>query len=102
MNFTKASIVGLATGFAAGVAISMIRVPRPGFLINAEKQERLSKKEAAALLNDAYEDLEMLFDLFLAPEKDPVGWLQSVRMKAMVDPRWAELLVMYERNKNRN
>lgn len=92
MSFTKSSIAGFATGFVVAVVVGRIRVPRPAFLISADKKERLSKKEAAARLNDANEDRELLFGLiFIDPEKDNHDLIQTIRLKAMLDPRWEKV-----------
>ena len=101
MSFTKASITGFVTGFAVAVVVGRIRVPRPGFLISADKKERLNKKEAAARLNDANEDRELLFDLiFIDPEKDNHDLIQTVRLKAVFDPRWEKVVTVFTTTSN--
>lgn len=91
-NFTQAGVIGFACGFTVAVASGFIKVRRPGFLISADKKETLSKKEAAARLNDVYEDRELLFEYILGNHADFPALLQDIRLKALIDPRWGELL----------
>lgn len=96
MSFTKASILGFVTGAVVAVVVGSIRVPRPGFLITADKKKHLDRKEAAARLNDANEDRELLFGLiFIDPEADNRGLLQAIRLKAVLDPRWEKVVATF-------
>lgn len=92
MTFTKASILGFSAGFVAAIVVGRIRVPRPAFLISVDKKEHLSKKEAAAKINDALEDRELLFEILLAPETAPAELFERVKLKALIDPQWAQLV----------
>jgi hypothetical protein len=95
--FTKAAVLGFSVGFVASVIVSCIRVPRPAFLISADRRERLSRKEAAAKINDVMEDREILFEILLTPEKVSAGLLEEIRLKAMIDPQWMQLLTIFDK-----
>lgn len=92
MKFTKAAIWGFSTGFVAAMVVAKIKVPTPGFLISLDKKEHLSKKEAAAKINDALEDRDLLFEIFLEPEKAAKTLLETMELKALTEPQWTQLL----------
>jgi hypothetical protein len=60
MSFSKGALAGFATGLAIAVVFAQVRVPRPAFLITADKKERLNKKEAPAALLEI--QIPSLFD----------------------------------------
>ena len=101
MGFAKSSVLGFTVGFVAAIGVSLIKIDRPAFLINAKTRERLSKKEAAALLNDAYEDRDILFSLILIEEGDGFEHLDAIRIKALTEPRWAKVLEKIEESVKR-
>jgi hypothetical protein len=92
VNFTKASVLGFGTGFVAALVIARIRVPRSSFLISMDKKESLTKKEAAARINDLMEDRELLFDFMIHIDENPSQLLSQIKFKALTDPRWQEFL----------
>lgn len=95
-NFTQAGVIGFACGFTVAITAGFIKVQRPAFLISMDKKETLTKKEAAARLNDVYEDRELLFEYILGNRENFPSLLQDIRLKALIDPRWGELLERIE------
>lgn len=43
------------------------------------------------------EDREILFEILLTPEKVSAGLLEEIRLKAMIDPQWMQLLTIFDK-----
>lgn len=100
MTFTKGAVAGFVFGTALALVLTDYAVKNHPWVIDLKKQQRLSRKEVLARINDQVGELEILRAFVGITDEcsaqDFIQYIPELRIRALTDPVFLNLLIKLE------